>query len=42
MNVLENKYGNYKAKISINSDELPKRDSKLILVTSINSKFIVL
>lgn len=29
-------YGKYKAKININEDDLPKRDSKLILVTSIN------
>ena len=29
-------YGKYKAKINLNEDALPKRDSKLILVTSIN------
>lgn len=29
-------YGKYKAKININDEDLPKRDSKLILVTSIN------
>ena len=29
-------YGKYKAKMNINEEDLPKKDSKLILVTSIN------